>query len=117
VIHSNKGISPSEFVLSHTTRYTIDVNVYRYTSRIVRGIDLTGLFNAKFIPEGWILSDTEYGNFCTFYNSLLSSIHQPKSLFEIAARIVNIKLQVGSRKQKRSIPLQIRQLIKHIVAD
>jgi hypothetical protein len=121
-MHSNKGLSPSEFVLPPKlnmhlapTKYRYTITTYRYnaTSCIIRGIDLTGMFDARYIPSiidhgngesrptyvsgGWVISNHEYPKFLTFYESLLASMNQPKSLFEIAAWIVN------SRKQDQYI--------------
>jgi hypothetical protein len=77
------------------------------------------MFNAKFIPDtseddyvfiegGWIVSESDYPNFCAFYDSLLTSANQPKSLFEIAAWVVS------SRKQEQYIPKTIQKRINQI---
>jgi hypothetical protein len=130
LIQSSKGLVPSEFILPPSDckliGYTIGTKSYDRSSRIIRGIDLTGRFNAIFIPDrtvrfgndvcivkagGWVVSDHEYPNFCDFYESLLNSPAQPKSLFEIAAWVVN------SRKQSRYIPERIRIQLKQFEPD
>jgi hypothetical protein len=134
-IHSAKGLPPAEFILSPKLndivgptkfRYTIDTKMYNGTSRIVRGIDLTGMFDAKYIPAtvhdeddewptyiegGWVISNHEYPNFLTFYETLLASTNQPKSLFETAAWAVN------SRKQEHYIPKLLRMQIKQVTSN
>lgn len=150
-LHSSKGIDPSEFLLPPKERdwmrYTVEIKVVDETSYKIRGVDLTGLFNATFIQDryeqrlgsrwqfdssdedddqelvtttvtidgGWIISKAEYANFCTFYNQLVTVPNQlvtvpnqPKSLFEIAAWIVN------SKKQKQYIPKQLRLRLKEL---
>jgi hypothetical protein len=95
-------------------RYTIEVKMYKGNDRIIRGLDLSGMFGAKFIaPEsdydlrfrdgGWVVSEAEYPNFCEYYASLLGSVNHPKSLFELAAWIVN------SRKH------DIQDVPKHLI--
>jgi hypothetical protein len=88
-VHSTKGLVPSQFVQPPKInkligpikyKYAITTEMYDESSRIISGLDLTGMFDAKFIPDiigppdsniwitygGWVIHEKEYPNFARF---------------------------------------------------